>query len=281
MEQPADTNRMSRLARAGGASLRAIVVGLPERAATGGHAGDSCVADARAGVEGLPPTRRARSRRAHPVVVRSALTLLVLGIVTSMMSVVTGATLTDRTTMATITTVGGTLDILVNGEADDTAVAYGGTGATITTDVSNMAPGDTAWGEVAIDNAGTLPLTLTVSSIGSDTHPDQTSGHCFSFYFREVGSTGATGNGATLAAPYEFTAMGTDESPDSSTVLFETAVTGRPLPDVGASSDDIWETDDVKTYRLTVRMRTECTQGGEGTAAATGSLDFRFEANQA
>lgn len=246
----------------------------------GGHGGGYAGAvDGRAGATELHAVAQ-RTRPRGAVARRVLLTLAVLSLITSLMSTVTGAVLTDRTTMATITTTGGTLDIVANGDASDTAVAYGGSGATITTDVSEMAPGDTAWGELTIDNAGTLPLTMTVSSTGSDTHPDQAVGHCFSYYFREVGSTGATGNGASVASPLNFTAMGTDTSPDSSTVLFETAVTARQLPDVAASSDDVWETDDTKTYRLTVRMRTECTQGGEGTAGAGGTLSFTFDASQ-
>lgn len=220
------------------------------------------------------------SPRFSSVRARIVLTLVSLLAISALASLTTGALLSDRVTMATVTTQGGTLDITVNGDSDDTAVAYGGSGATITTDVSNMAPGDTAWGELTIDNTGTLPLAMTVSSTGSDTHPNQGTGHCFSFYFREVAATGVTGNGASLASPLNLTGMGTAESPDSSTALFETAVSGRQLSDVAASSDVEWETDDTKTYRLTVRMRTECTQGGEGTAAATGTLNFTFNANQ-
>lgn len=218
------------------------------------------------------------------VVGRVWLTLIALSTVTALATGVTGALLGDEVQMASVTAVGGTLDIVINGDTDDTAVAFGGTGATITTDVSNMAPGDTAWGELAIDNAGTLPLTITVDATGTDTHPDQTTGHCFSYFFREVGAAGATSNGATLASPTLITNMGAAEGPDNQTVLFETPAS-QQLSDVGASGDVVWETDDTKTYRLTVRMRTECTQGGDaGTGAtgpgATGSLSFTFNAAQ-
>lgn len=215
---------------------------------------------------------------------RAFLSLIAVSVMMALATGVTGAVLSDEVRMASVTTTGGTLDIVINGDTDDTDVAFGGSGATITTDVSNMAPGDTAWGELAIANAGTLPLSITVNSSGLDSHPDQASGHCFSYFFREVGATGGTSNGATLATPTLLSSMGTAESPDADTALFETPVT-RQLTDVAASTDNVWETDDVKTYRLTVRMRTECVQGGDTGAGstganATGSLTLTFNAAQ-
>lgn len=55
------------------------------------------------------------------------------------------------------------------------------------------------------------------------------------------------------------------------------------------ATDEIWEVDDAKTYRLHVRMRSECEQGGDpndlltaGTpTAARGTLNFRFDVTQA
>lgn len=217
---------------------------------------------------------------------RSLLSVMALSTIGAVGLLVTGALLTDEVTMATVTTTGGTLDITANGEVDDTAVAYNGTSATITTDVSNMKPGDTAWGDVTIDNTGTLPLTLTVTQTGSDTHPDDAN-HCFSYYFRLVSAVGATQD-AAAAYPVQIGSMGTDETTDAGTVLFETGVAAASLYDITSTSEAQWETDDTKTYRLHVRMRTECEQGGDpnGTltagapTAATGTLNFRFDAAQ-
>jgi len=192
----------------------------------------------------------------------------------SMGTLSTEALFTDQVAMAQVSVTGGTLDIQANG-ANGSAVAYNGTGATITTNVSNMKPGDTAWGEVTISNAGSLPATIKVTSSGSDTHPSYAT-HCFSYFFRQTSATGATKD-ATF--PVTLASMGSAETPDTSTVLFETSVAGRDIYDVDGS-DLVWETDDTKTFRLTVRMRSECEQGGNATSASAGTLNFTFNAVQ-
>ena len=214
---------------------------------------------------------------------RTLLSILALSVMTFTGLAVTGAILTDQATMATVTTAGGTLDIVANGDTDDTAVAWNGAGATITTDVSNMKPGDTAWGDVTIANTGTLPLTMTVTQTGSDTHADDPAQHCFAYYFRQIAApTGATRD---AAFPVNITDMGTDETTDAGTRLFETGVAAGTMYDVTAT-DAVWETDDSKTYRLHVRMLSGCTQGGDSGAStdtptgATGTLDFTFNAVQ-
>lgn len=214
---------------------------------------------------------------------RGLMSILSLALVTFTGLAVTGAILTDQVTMATVTTTGGTLDIVANGDVDDTAVAYNGTGATITTNVGNMKPGDTAWADVTIDNTGSLPLTMTVTQTGSDTHAADPAQHCFAYYFRQIAApTGAT---ADAAFPVNITNMGTGETTDAGTRLFETGVAAGTMYDVTAT-DTVWETDDSKTYRLHVRMLSTCTQGGDSGAAtgiptgATGTLDFTFNATQ-
>lgn len=215
---------------------------------------------------------------------RGLMTILALTFIAFAGVAVTGALLTDQATMATVTTVGGTLDIVANGNVSDTAVAYNGVGATITTNVSNMKPGDTAFGDVTIANTGTLPLTMTVTQTGSDTHAADPTQHCFSYYFRQIAApTGATKD---PAFPVNITNMGTDQTTDAGTRLFETGVVAGTMYDVTAT-DTTWETDDSKTYRLHVRMLSACTQGGDSGAStgtpsgATGTLNFTFNAIQA
>lgn len=206
---------------------------------------------------------------------RSLASIVSLAITLALGLTVTGAVLADQVTMATVTTSGGTLDILANGDIDDTAVVWGGAGATISASVNNMSPGDTLWGDVTIDNTGTLPLTMTVTQTGSDTHPSDATAHCFSYYFRQIAApTGATKD---AAFPVNLTGMGSDATTDAGTALFETGVSGRVLDDV-VGVDSTWETDDSKTYRLHVRMRNGCT---EASVPATGTLDFQFNAVQA
>lgn len=184
----------------------------------------------------------------------------------------TGALLTDQVSMAAVAVEGGTLDIRANAQQGPGAT-YAAFSATLT----GMRPGDTSWSDVVVSNNGSLPANLTVSVTGADTHPDYPAENCFSYYFREVGATGSTNNGATVGSPTNLAAMGTAETPDASTVLFDTAVANRTLTDV-SGVDNAWESGDTKTYRLTVRMRSECRQGGEGTAAATGALNVSFDA---
>ncbi len=160
--------------------------------------------------------------------------------------------------MAQVSVTGGTLDLTANG----------GNGPNQAWNVSmaltNMYPGEERSGTVTIDNAGTLPFTITVSKTGTDGNS------CFGYYFRETSSTGATRN---VAPPVNVPGMGTALGADGTVASMVGAVTNQSLADNGA--DVIWEDDDTKTYTRTVRMRTSCTQNG-----ATGTMDFTFNATQ-
>jgi hypothetical protein len=68
--------------------------------------------------------------------------------------------------------------------------------------------------------------------------------------------------------------MGTAVGSDATTAPFATAVTNVQLND-NTPTDAVWETDDVKTYTLTVRMKTSCTTNG-----AAGGLNLVLDATQ-
>jgi hypothetical protein len=131
--------------------------------------------------------------------------------------------------------------------------------------LTGLQPGDERSGTVVIDNAGDLPLNLTVSTAGTD------AAACFAYFFRETAVT--TGTGAA-SHPVTFAGMGSAPGSDATTAAFATPVTARQLPDNGA--DDTWEADDRKTYTITVRMNESC-----ATNAAAGTLELTFDAAQA
>lgn len=192
---------------------------------------------------------------------RSLLTAVALGAVASAAIFTTHATFTDQVTMGQVQVTGGTLDLKANG-GDGPNQAWTGT---LSAAVTNMAPGDTQLGTVQVTNSGNLPFTLRTSTTGTDP-----SG-CFGYWFRETAATGAT-KGATF--PTSITNLGTSATTDAATAPFATAVTNQPLYDVSAT-DLVWETDDVKTFTLTVRMKTTCTTNG-----AAGSLNLSLNATQ-
>lgn len=197
----------------------------------------------------------------HARLLRALLTAVALGSVASAAVLTTHATFTDQVTMAQVQVTGGTLDLKANG-GDGPNQAWTGT---LSAAVTNMAPGDTQSGTVQVSNSGNLPFTLRATATGTDTSS------CFGYWFRETAATGATKN-ATF--PTNVTNFGTNFTADGTTAPFATTVSNQPLYDVSAS-DLIWETDDIKTFTLTVRMKTACTTNG-----ATGALNFAFDATQ-
>lgn len=192
---------------------------------------------------------------------KSVLSLIAISAVAGTGTLATRATLTDQVTMAQISSTGGTLDMVANNDTDDSGTVWSGSLAVALT---ALKPGDENSGTVEIDNVGDLPYTLTVSTSGAD------ASSCFSYYFRETSVTGGTG---AVSHPVNFAGMGSATGADGTTAGFATAVTNRQLPDSGG--DDVWESDDKKVYTLTVRMKQSCT-----TNAATGTLDFTFDATQ-
>lgn len=205
----------------------------------------------------------ARRRGGRRGVVRGMLTAVTLAAVASAAIFTTNATFTDQVTMAQVTVTGGTLDLKANG-GDGPNQAWSGT---LSAAVTNMAPGDVQSGTVSIANNGTLPFTINASTTGTD------ASGCFGYWFRETAATaGATKN---TVFPTNITGFGTNSSADGTVAAMATSVTNQPLVDVTTGTDLVWETDDVKTYTLTVRMKTSCTTNG-----ATGSLSFAFNATQ-
>lgn len=192
---------------------------------------------------------------------RSVLSLAAIGAVGSIGMFATQAGFTDQVTMAQISVMGGTLDLTANGGNGPTQAWTGQVAAAIT----NMAPGDEKTGTVVIKNNGTLPFTLTASGAGTD------ASGCFSYYFRQTAKVaGATGDSSGNLANF-----GTAAGDDSTTVPFATSVTPSVMGDVAAGSDNTWETDDEKTYTVTVRMKTACATNG-----AAGTLNLSFNATQ-
>jgi hypothetical protein len=191
---------------------------------------------------------------------RVLLSALAVGAVASVGVMTTGATFTDQVTMAQVTVTGGSLDLKANG-GDGPNQAWSGT---LSAAVTNIKPGDESSGTVAISNAGTLPFTATITQTGAD------ASSCYVSYFRETAATGGT-KAATF--PVNFTGMGTAVGSDAAGAAIATGVTNVTLPDNGA--DLIWETDDVKTYTLTVRMKSTC-----ATNAAAGTLNYTINATQ-
>lgn len=192
---------------------------------------------------------------------RSLLSLAALGAVASVGALATQSVLGDQVTMAQVSVTGGTLDVVANADLDDASAAWTGS---LSVALTGLKPGDEQSGTVEIDNTGDLPYSLTASTSGADASA------CFSHYFRETSVTGGTG---AASHPVNYTGMGTGTGSDTSTAPFATAVTNRQLPDAGA--DLTWETDDKKVFTLTVRMNQSC-----ATNAATGTLDFTFDASQ-
>lgn len=206
-------------------------------------------------------TERGRMARLRDATgVRALLSLGALAAVGSLAVLTTQATFADQVSMAQVSVTGGTLDLTANGGNGPGATWTG----TISAAVTNMAPGDEASGTMVLRNNGTLPLSATVSKTGGDP------AGCFSYWLRETSATGAT---KAASWPVNLAGMGTAAGSDGTTAAFAPAVSSVSLPDVGA--DAIWETDDAKTYTLTVRMRTACTTNG-----AAGTLDFTFNAIQ-
>jgi hypothetical protein len=193
---------------------------------------------------------------------RALLSLAAIGAVASVGALATRSTFTDRVTMAQISVAGGALDIVANDDTDDSATGWSGS---VSMALTGLKPGDENSGTVAIDNAGDLPLSLTVSTAGTD------AAACFGYFLRETAVTAGTG---AASHPVTFAGMGTASGSDATTAAFATSVTARQLPDDGA--DDTWEADDTKTYTITVRMNQSC-----NTNAAAGTLDFTFDATQA
>lgn len=191
---------------------------------------------------------------------RGLLTVAALAAVGSAGVLGTNAAFNDNVTMAQITVTGGSLDMVANTDTDD-SVAWG---STITTDVSNMAPGDIGTGTLLLDNVGSLPYKLKVTTNGGG---DVT--NCFGVWFRETSV--ATGTGAS-AHPVNFAGLGTGAA-DGTVAALTGDVTGVDLPDDGA--DLIWDTDDSKNYTLTILMKSTCATNG-----ATGTLDVSLDATQ-
>lgn len=191
---------------------------------------------------------------------RVLLSALAVGAVASVGVMTTGATFTDQVTMAQVTVTGGSLDLKANG-GDGPNQAWTGT---LSAAVTNMKPGDEQSGTVAISNAGTLPFTASLTTTGTD------ASSCYVSYFRETSATGTT---KAASWPVNLTGMGTAVGADGTGAAFTAGVTSLSLPDNGA--DLIWETDDVKTYTLTVRMKSTC-----ATNAAAGTLNYTINATQ-
>lgn len=192
---------------------------------------------------------------------KGLLTVMALAAVGSAGVLGTNAAFNDNVTMAQITVTGGSLDLVANADTGDSAVAWNGT---ITADVSNMAPGDVGTGTVRLDNVGSLPYTLTVTTDGGG---DVT--NCFGVWFRETGVFAGTGAGAH---PVNFAGLGTGAG-DLTTAALTGDVSDIDLPDAGADLE--WETDDAKDYTLTILMKSDCI-----TNSATGTLDVSFDATQ-
>lgn len=191
---------------------------------------------------------------------KATLSALALGAVATAGVLTTSATFTDEVTMAQVSVAGGTLDLTAN-DGNGPGQAWSGT---LSAAVTNMQPGDERSGTVVLKNVGTLPFSMTVSKVGGDTST------CFGYYFRETAATGAT---KAASHPVNISAMGTATGGDATTAPFATPVTNQALADAGA--DTTWETDDIKTYTLTVRMKSACNVNG-----ASGTLDFDFDATQ-
>ncbi len=189
---------------------------------------------------------------------RGFLSALALAAVGSAAVFTTQATFTDQVTMAQVSVAGGTLDLTANG-GDGPNQAW-----SVSMSTTNMVPGEEQSGTVQISNNGTLPFTINVTATGTD------ASGCFSYYFRETAASGAT---AASSWPVNLTGMGTAVGGDGTTAAMATSVTSLALPDDGG--DLIWETDDLKTYTLTVRMRSACATNG-----AAGTQSFTFDATQ-
>lgn len=171
----------------------------------------------------------------------------------------TQATFTDQVTMAQVTVQGGTLDLQANA-GDGPSQAW-----SVSMAVTNMVPGQEQSGTVAISNNGTVPFTITATKVGTD------ASSCFAYYFRETSATGAT---KAASWPVNVAGMGSAAGADATTAAMATTVSNVTLDDA-TGADTVWETDDVKTFTLTVRMRTSCATNG-----AAGSMDFTFNATQ-
>ncbi|MBC7462558.1 MAG: hypothetical protein H7287_14475 [Thermoleophilia bacterium] len=191
---------------------------------------------------------------------RVLLSAVAVGAVASVGVMTTGATFTDQVTMATVSVTGGTLDLKANG-GDGPNQAWAGS---LSAAVTGMKPGDEQSGTVQITNSGTLPFTASLTTTGADANA------CYVSYFRELSATGAT---KAASFPVNFTGMGTAVGADGTGAAFTAGVTALALPDNGA--DLIWETDDVKNYTLTVRMKSSCV-----TNAAAGTLNYTINATQ-
>lgn len=212
---------------------------------------------------GISRIRTLGSRLGSTAAGKSLFTLVALGAVASVGIAGTQSTLTDQITMAQISVTNGSLDMVANGDTDDTATGWSGSLALALT---GLLPGSENSGTVEIENVGDTPYTLTASTAGADTNS------CFSYYFRETSVTGGAGAGAW---PVDFTGMGTGTGNDNTpvTAAFATAVTNRQLPDAGADVE--WEAGDKKVYTLTVRAKSNCSVN-----AANGTLNFTFDAVQ-
>ncbi len=191
---------------------------------------------------------------------RILLTAITLGAIGAAGVLTTQATFTDQVTMAQISVTGGTLDVKANG-GNGPLQSWTGT-----INTTGWKPGDEQSATVDVSNAGTLPMGLTASTTGSDTPG------CFGYYFRETSnSSGATKNSTF---PGQVAGMGTAAGGDGTVAAFATAVTNATVYDV-STTDSQWETDDVKTFTLTVRMKSACT-----TQGSTGTLNFTLNATQ-
>ena len=191
---------------------------------------------------------------------RILLSAIAVGAVGGLGVMTTGATFTDQVTMAQVTVAGGTLDLKAN-SGDGPSQAWTGT---LSAAVTNLKPGDESSGNVVIANSGTLPFTASITTTGTD------ASSCYVSYFREASAVGAT---KAASWPVNLAGLGTAVGADGTGAAITSGVTNLSLPDNGV--DLIWETDDVKTYTLTVRMKTACT-----TQSAAGTINYTINATQ-
>lgn len=192
---------------------------------------------------------------------RTVLTLVALCAFGAVGVLGTRAAFTDDVTMAQIHVTGGSLDMVANGDTDDSGVAWNGA---LSVALTGLKPGDVNDGTVEVVNTGDLPFTLVASTSGTD------ASGCFGYWLRETSVSAGTG---AAAHPVTFANFGSGSGSDGVTAAFASAVANEQLPDDGADLD--WEPADAKVYTISVRMLASCT-----TNAADGTLDISFDAAQ-
>lgn len=206
---------------------------------------------------------------------RFMLTAMTFAAVGSLGVFLTQALLSDQVTMKAVDVTGGTLDIKVDGSVlnqDGPNAEWG----TFTAALTGMKPGESRYADITLKNPGSLAASLKVTVTGTDTTPDY-AGDCFGLYFRELDNLNA--DVASVGAGTDLGSADTDAGVEGFTTAAANA--NLTLWDDGATkADSTWETTDTHKYRLTVRMVSGCTQGGTNTAAASGQLNFSFNAAQ-